>query len=320
VRIHPLLLVAVLFSISAPALAQPADSHAIAEEQFRQGREAMSRRDYKQALRFFRTSQGAEPGRGKLLNIALCEEHLGLSGSAWKHFQEVQAQLPTGDERAPIVKQHLDAVRPQVPYLKIQLAPSAPAGTTVTVDGEPLAPASLGTDIPVDPGPHVVAATAPGATEKRYDVKVVAAEHWALDVAPQAAAAVDVVVPPPTPPAQVEPAPRGLGWTLGLAAVGVGGAALVVGIGTGAAAAAKHSSTAKLCNTPSTCPAGQQSDINAYYALGNASTAMFVIGGALAATGVVLMVTSRRGEKPAADAWIAPLVGPGVLGAQGRFW
>jgi len=309
-------LLAIVLSLSAPsaALAQPADVPAQAEEAFRLGREALARGDHKLALGHFQTSYGLEPGRGALLNIAVCEEQLGLFASAFKHFQELQGQLPTGDDRAPIVKQHLDAVGPQVPWLRILLAPSSPPGTTVTLDGAPLAPASLGVEIPIDPGKHAVAATAPGAPERRYEVSVGAAEHRALDVAPQ------VAFPEPSGGVPDSPAPRGLGWTLGIVALGAGGASLVVGAGTGGAAIAKRASTVTLCPLgPARCPASAQSGIDAYDRLGAASTATFVLGGALAATGVILVVTSRRGGKPAAGAWIAPVLGPGVLGVQGRF-
>ena len=49
----------------------------------------------------------------------------------------------------------------------------------------------------------------------------------------------------------------------------------------------------------------------------------------LAATGVILVVTTGRGDKPTADphskpaddpyGWLTPVVGLGVLGVQGKF-
>src|SRR4051812_8453221 len=87
----------------ASALSQPADARATAEDQFRRGRELMNKGDCKRALELFRASQSAEPGRGKLANIALCEEKLGLLVPALRHFQEVLPQL-TGDERAGTVQ------------------------------------------------------------------------------------------------------------------------------------------------------------------------------------------------------------------------
>jgi hypothetical protein len=314
-------LLAIALSLCAPesALAQPVDVHAQAEDHFRLGREALARGEHQLALRLFRVSYGLEPGRGKLINIAVCEEQVGLFASSFKHFREVQAQLPAGDDREPIVKQHLDAVGPQVPYLKVQLAPGAPAEVRVTLDGEPLAPASLGVETPIDPGKHVVAATASGAMERRYEITVNGGEHRAVEVAPRVAVPEGAIAMPAGPVPEL-PAPRSIGWTLGVVGLAVGGASLVAGAATGGAAAAKRASTVKLCPMgPTMCPASEQTAIDAYDRLGAASTATFVIGGALAAAGVILVVTSRRGDKPAAGAWIAPVVGPTVIGARGRF-
>ena len=319
-RALPLLFAAAVVTSSVPALAQKAP-HAAAEEEFKQARDAMSQGDYHRALELLRTSQATEPGRGKLLNIALCEEQLGLFKSALQHFGQVQKELATSDDRAAIVKQHIADVTPKVPVVKVVLPAGAAAGTTVKLDGDSLAPASLGTDIAVDPGKHVVTASVPGGSDRQYDATVAAGEHRTVEVAAAAAPPAAVpAVPPPAPAAPEAPATtHGPLWPVGLAAIGVGGASLVVGIATGAAAAAKRSSTAKLCPTPTTCPASVEGDINTYYALGNASTATLVIGGALAATGVVLVVMSRRGDKPAASAWVAPVVGLGALGARGAF-
>src|SRR3954463_6286904 len=121
-RARTWILAAVLaLSSRRAAFAQAADPHALAGEQFKQGIEARDGRDYRRALDLFRQSHRVEPGRGTLLNIALCEKELGLFASALKHFQEVLGQLPAGDDRLPVVKEGLDAVRPQVPFLKIQL-------------------------------------------------------------------------------------------------------------------------------------------------------------------------------------------------------
>src|SRR5262249_35251502 len=133
-------------------------------------------------------------------------------------------------------------------HLRVDLAAGAPPGTTVTLDGEPLAPANLGVDMPIDPGKHLIVATATRAGEKRYEITVTGPERRMVEVARQRA-----------------DAPRGLGWTLGIASLGVGGASLLVGVGTGAAAIAKHSSTVTLCaKGPDMCPASVQPSIDAY--------------------------------------------------------
>jgi hypothetical protein len=308
-RPPPILVAAFFLWLPTPAWAQPVDNRALGDEQFRLGREAMTQGDYPKALRLFRRSQELDPGNGKVLNEAICEEKLGLFASAQKHLLEVQQQLPPGDPRAAMVKGHLDAVTPQVPHLRIQRAPGAASETTVTLDGEPVAASSLGVDVPVDPGQHVVTATAPGATEKRYEVTLASSDQRTLEVAAQVTGA-----------ALPNPEPRGAAWTLGVVALAAGGASLIAGIGTGVAAITKHASTVPQCpRGPTMCPPGEQPDIDTYNRLGAASTATFILGGALAATGVILVVTSRRGDKPATRAWIAPVVGMGVLGARGGF-
>src|SRR4051812_40776592 len=117
-------LLAAVLSIAAPAVAraQPAEVHAAAEEQFRQGREAIKKGDYRLALKLLRASHTAEAGRGKLFNIAFCEEQLGLVASALKHFQEVLPQFPAGDERIEIVKLRLGQIEPRVPHLHLDFA------------------------------------------------------------------------------------------------------------------------------------------------------------------------------------------------------
>jgi hypothetical protein len=176
--------VAVLLSLPAPAFAQNPDDHARGDEQFRRGREAMSQGDCRTALQLFRKSQALEPGRGKLLNMALCEEQVGLFAQAWKHLLEAQPQFPEEDERASIVKQHLDTVSPQVPHLEIHLALGAPRGTTVTLDGDPVPPSSFGTGLAIDPGKHVVAAIAAGASEGTYEIIIARSAHRTLEVTP----------------------------------------------------------------------------------------------------------------------------------------
>src|SRR6185369_13126725 len=104
------LVLALALAAPAPALAQP-DKHTQAEEQFHKAREAQTKGDYKKALELLRASQALEPGRGKLVNIAICEMELGLLGASVRHFEEVLPQLPAGDERLPIVQKQLAQLR-----------------------------------------------------------------------------------------------------------------------------------------------------------------------------------------------------------------
>jgi hypothetical protein len=122
------LTVALALALAAPAgaLAQSTDDHARADEQFHQAREALTQGNDELALRLFRASQEIEPGRGKLLNIALCEEKLGLLAEATVHFEALLPQLTPGDERRAIVQQHLADLRPRVPHVAVKVPAAAP--------------------------------------------------------------------------------------------------------------------------------------------------------------------------------------------------
>lgn len=312
------LAIALSLAIPRVVLAQPAGAPPAVDEQFRQGREAMNQKDYQRALELLRASHAHEPGKGKLLNIALCEEQLGMLGSALRHFQELATQFADGDERGGIVKQHLGTLKSKAPRLRITLAPEAPAGTIVTLDGDALPTSSLGMDLPVDAGKHVVTASAPGAPERRHPVELADGERKSLLVSPGAPEQ-KPLAPASTGGADEKPATgRPISWKAGVAATGVGGAALIAGIGVGVAALGKRSALAEKCDAQGMCPKNQQETIDAYHALGGASTGLVIGGAALAVGGAVLMVVAPK-AKPAQNGWITPEIGVGAVGVRGRF-
>lgn len=311
-RYHAFAIVTAL-ALAAPdlALAQAPGVHAEAEAVFLHARDAMKGGRWEEALGLFRKSQAMEAGRGKLINMAICEQKLGRPGSALRHFQEVLPQLPSDDDRLGIVKQHIATLTPLASFLRLDLAPGAPAGTAFRLDGELLSASVIGRDVPVDAGQHEVLASADMFMVVHQTVTLGAREHKAISMAPT-----EPIGAPQEPEGRARTS-KALTWKLGVASLAVGGASLIAGIGTGAAAVAKRSSILKQCPEAG-CSAALRAESDQYEALGAASTATFVLGGAFAGAGVVLLVISRRTEKPNV-AGIEPLVGPGVLGLQGRF-
>ncbi len=101
-------------------------------------------------------------------------------------------------------------------------------------------------------------------------------------------------------------------------AVGLGGASLITAAATGIVALEKHSDLAPLCSKDGVCPAGQQGLVNSFHTFENASTYSLAAGTLLAITGVVLVVRSV-GEPQHPAAWIAPTLGVGTVGLEGRF-
>lgn len=305
------LVVALALALPAPALAQPVPParHAQAEEQFKLGREAQTKGDCRRALELFRASHAAEPGRGKLVNIAICEKDVGLLASALRHFEEVLPQLK-GDDRAPIVEKHLAELRPRVPVLRLDPAPGAPA-VTVKIDGEA---AQVGAEILLDPGKHTILVSASGRADGRQEVELKPQERRTVRV--ELGALLSTPEGAPAKPDEERPA-MGNGRRLaGFVIGGAGAAALVVGVGTGIASILAHGSAVSACPTHTGCPQSVLDTASRGRALAVASTATFVTGALLAGAGVALVVTSGGAKaQPAAGLVLLP----GGARVEGRF-
>jgi hypothetical protein len=176
-----------------------------AKAQFERGSEAMKSGKLADALALFRRSHELLPKPATLMNVALCEEKLGLLAAAHAHYQEVLARFPEDARRVARAKELLDALAPRLPRLRIALAPGAPSGTQIRRDDIVIDQARLGAEEIVDPGQHVVIVAAPGRIERRYDVKVL--EGARSDILVEPGAPVPSVAPPPpvAPPPSVAP-------------------------------------------------------------------------------------------------------------------
>ena len=186
---------------------------------------------------------------GTVLNLAACHEREGLAASAMAEFREARAMAERDhrDDRVAFADEHMKALEPRVSTLVIVVGPEADRPElTVTRDGIVLGRAAWGARIPVDPGTHVVEATAPGKTRRRVEVRVgpdgdvqTATLAPLEDEAPPppppppvvAPSPAPAMLPPPLPPPEAPPA-RGLSsrrvWALASGGVGV----LAVGTGT----------------------------------------------------------------------------------------
>ena len=275
---------------------------------FHEGRKAMKQGNYKKALPLLVASHKADPGRGKLTNIALCEAKLGMVGSATRHIRKLLQQLPPGDQRVALLSKVALEISPRVPYLRVGFA-ALVAGAVVTLDGETVPVASMGKDIPVDPGKHLIIASVGGSRARQYEVTIAEGGRKTVMVEP---------APEPVQETVAQPmAPRRTAWKVGVAALGVGGASLIAGVATGIVAINKDASLDGKC-ADGHCLPSTAGDLDARRHFANASTAAFVIGGVLATTGVILVATSGRKHKTS-DVWVAPTIGAGSFGVRGGF-
>lgn len=307
----------VSFSLSlvvhAPVLAQPANARRMADEQFYRGRELATKGDCKRALGYFRTSHSLEPNRGKLINIALCEEQLGQIVSALRHFQEVLPQFPGDDERQQIARQHVEALTNQVSHIRVLLAPSASEGTVVRLDQVAIAASAMGTMITIDPGDHVLTVTAPGTVDRHYKVHIEPAKHATVSVSTGLGSQ-----PESGPSAPGGGAPTTARRIAGMALAGGGISGIGVGVAVGLGALGKHTALKAACPSHAGCNQRIVDEASTGRALAVGSTVALVTGLAGLGAGTFLVVWDDR-KKAATAFGLTPTFGGGALVLEGSF-
>jgi hypothetical protein len=183
-----------LLALGAPmsARAQARDA-AGSEWLFREGRALMKKGDFAAACPKLAESYRFDPAVGTLMNLAECEERLGRTASAWQRWGAAAEQLPSSDRRRATALTHARALEGSLPRLIVTVADKAPQDLVITRDGITLGPASLGVALPVDPGRHVIVASASGHTMRSFEVVLENGQQQSVIVEPGAA----TLEPPP---------------------------------------------------------------------------------------------------------------------------
>ena len=302
--------------ISHTAVAQPknsppqADMSARADEQFRKGRDEQDRGNCQKALEYFRESHALKPGRGTLLNMGLCEKKLGQLAKAMQHLEELLPQLPTGDERRQIVRDALAEIKPKVPHLRVLLKADSPAGTVVTYDDAELEPTMIGTDMPVDPGKHVIVVESPGLPNRKYDILMEEGKRQTLQVEPG--------IPAPSTPAVPDESSRNTKRTVGFVVGGVGIAGLVAGAITGGLALSDSAAAEKACPTRKGCSSETIDIASRGQTLSIVNTVALALGIVGVGVSIPLILTSGKAkEKSNVGFWVSP--DGARIGLSGRF-
>jgi len=316
-----------------PARAQSGSGNrAAAEALFGEGRALMAKSQFSEACPKFEASQQLDPGLGTLLNLADCYEKLGKTASAWAEYREAipLARASGSKVRQDLAIERAQALESRLSTLTIRaMAGSDSAALEIRRDGVPVLPAELGSPIPVDPGTHVVEASAPGkrpwtskleitkdATKLEVEVPALSAD---LPASPAAAAALKPVTEvPPDSGARS-------GSTQKTTAVVVG-AAGVVGLGLGAVfgllASSEWQDAKDHCTAyPYGCDAKGLDLHSSAQSKATVSTVAFVAGGAALAAGAVLWfsVGGRENNQARAKESVAFGVAPGGALLRGSF-
>ena len=329
---------------SAPVPAQGAK--VAAESLFQAGKQLMADKKYAEACPKFAESQKLDPAPGTLLNLARCYEALGKTASAWVEYKAAAAlagQLGQKD-REDGARELATKLEPKLSKLTIVAA--ATPGLVVKSDGVEVGAATFGTALAIDPGEHLIEASAPGY--EPWSAKVVVGPNAdsktasipplvrsaeplpTATTAPGAPPAVTATTAAPTatsaaPPPEGSNSMRTASYVLmGAGLVGIGVGAVFGGLAVSDVGNAQ--SDPALCPDKVCTPAGRA-------VIDDASTKALIssialpVGLAAAGAGVVLFVVSgpKSAEKgavpPRRSVAISPMIGGdgAALSVRGRF-
>jgi hypothetical protein len=235
--------------LSSPALAQDKGAkNKQANALWIEGKRLVDSGDIAAGCKKFEQSLALIPKLGTRLNLADCYEKLGSTASAWDMFRAATEQAhEQADDREAFARERAAALGPRLSRLTIGNPRGSVPGLQVTRDGAPIPASALDQALPVDPGEHIIAASAPD--HQTWETRVmIQGDHQMTTVTipplerigappppPVAAAATPTAVPKAAEDLSVQAAPAARGSSgktlriAGLAAGGVG----VVGIAAG---------------------------------------------------------------------------------------
>jgi hypothetical protein len=297
-----------LFAVNAAA-----QDTATAGALFDKGVADMEAKHFASACPAIEESQRIDPRPGTLFTLAECLAQWGKAASAVARYQEYVDLVPLlapqqqarHRDRLATARAQITKLKPTVPTLTLVLAASAPAGTTVTRNGEALGSAALGLALPVDPGEYEIVTRAPGVPDRQTrvtlelgDVKRLELETGAAapkpnvppeapPAAPAAAVGVEKKVPAESPRAPASGSGR---RTAAYVAGGVGIAGIALGSVTGILALGKKQTVSDNCPNHDCNDAGY-SAVTSGKSLALVSTIGFGVGIAGVVLGGVLLLT-----------------------------
>jgi serine/threonine-protein kinase len=282
------------------ARAEPtADEQAAARLLFYEGRKLAQAGDYQAACPKLEQAMKLDPGTGTLFNLADCWEHTGRTASAWAGFRDVAVQSAAANrpDRESEARRRASDLEPKLARLVIRVAEGQPDGLEIRRDDAPVPRSVWGIAVPLDPGKHVVTATASGHAPFRGTAELVQeGATITLDVpklSPLPAGSVAQGAAATTTPRDAQPAERR--WQRPLA-VGVG-AVGVVGLAAGTVVGLMAKSKKDDSDADGHCQGDVCDDIGFpiredAVAMGNVATVVFVGGAVFVAAGAVLWFTA----------------------------
>jgi len=253
-----------------------------------------------------------------------CEIDRGLLVAGTERLQRVVHEpLPPNAHPAFVsavarARATLDATLPRLASIRMQVS-GACTSPALTVDGEAVSDAAIGADRHVDPGAHRIRVTASGCYPFEASYRLAEAQSKVVEVVLHA-----------DPAAAPQATPRPASWdtkrddserrtlvtpalvAFGLSAIGAG-----VGIAGGVVVASSTASLDQSCANK-VCPPAASVDLERAKTWATVSTVSFVAAGALAATGLTLLLASPKTDGKHTMRAQAT-IGLGSAGLSGQF-
>jgi hypothetical protein len=302
--------------LAAPAVAMAqgnADTEARARKLFDEGA-ALREIDLNAACVKFSESLALTPHAvGTMLNVALCDEKLGHFATAVEKFtlaRDLAIELiANGEKDAEAHKKaataHIAELSPRVPHVTIELVPPVLPDAKIVIDDKAY-PLDKLTELPIDPGKHEVAVSAPGYLPYETTFAIAEGEHHSVAI-PHLEKSVTV---------------RSSRRTIGIVVGGAGAIVGVTGLVVGLVANSRYDDVTS-CHADGNCDLPEDyTRRKSARSLGNVGTVVGIAGGAAIVVGAVLWYTGRKSSaEQAPRVTLLPQLAPDAAGiaAVGRF-
>ena len=278
-----------------------------------------------------------------LARLGECQVQLGKVVEGSENLgRAAREELPSNAPAAFVAararaRRGLAAATAKLAHAKIIVKAPPNVTVNVAVDSVPVPAANLGEDRALDPGPHLVEASAPGYLVASTAINLreggsedvtltlqvdpnAAAKAKAAATAPASLSQTRPVTPPPATSPDAGPNRTAAYLVLGLGVVGVG-----VGSVFGLTALSKKNDLSNACPNKE-CRTSQQGDLDSAKTSGTISTIAFGVGGAALIVGGILFFTAsppstRAGlsAPPPARLVARPYVDTSSVGVVGSF-
>jgi hypothetical protein len=327
-----------IFSVCAVRAEASAADKAAAVVLFDAADRAMAEGHFAEACPKYAESNHLDPQIGALIRLADCYEKAGQTASAWTSWRDAADLCARrGDSREAGSRERASGLDGKLVRVTVVVPPGNEVpGLEVRRGAQVVGRALWGAPVPVDPGPQIFEARAPGyktwtttvamegAGQRSIEVPALEVEPTTEVVAPgtHASGAVTRDVPSGSSRGSTH---RLLGWT----AVGAGAVGLGVGLIFEIQRSARLSDRDGVCPTRQNCSPDDQAHINSLTsdARGAATVEVvgFIAGGLFAAGGLALVFTAPKADTRGTTAnnlTVLPVAVPGFQGVTlaGRGW